>query len=185
MAETGLDALVMLGADQKHGSLLATSQGAALEKHYQRVIADERTARAHLGFEPLPPSASTIENLSAGMEQIKGQMGSLKVQLRPKESPLFSVAADKYIARLREAYGPNYVEIRYLEHRRDVWLALIKDKPVQAYTEDDLQTFVDEIQHLTKNYVRQKDYDTAKIKDYIAANKVAKDVGLGPASWPR
>lgn len=178
MVETGLDALVALGTDQKRGGALANSQGPALEKHFRRVIEDEQHARAYFGFDPLPPAPSMLENITAGIERVTSQVGALAIQLQPKETPLYSVAADKYIATLKEAHGEDYVEAKYQEHRRDVFLDLIGDKPVDQYTKDDLQTFVNEIRHLPPNYSRSKDYKVANIKLYISENKVAKKVGL-------
>lgn len=182
MIETGLDALIMLGVDQTRGSALATSQGAALEQHYQRVIADERTARTHLGFDPLPPDPAVLDNLTAGLERITSKVDALATQMLPKQTPLFSVAADKYIAKLKKARGEKYVEPKYLQHRCTALLAIVGDKPVSQYTEDDLQTFVDEIRHLPPNYSRRKDYKVADIKLYIAENKIAKKTGLSAST---
>jgi len=175
MVETGLDALVALGADRKRGGALANSQGAALEKHYLRVIEDEQHARTHLGFEPLPPAPSAMEKLTVGVEWITSQVETLATQLKPQEGPLFSVAA---IETLKNAHGDDYIEVRYLEHRRDVFLDLIGDKQVHQYRKADLQKFIDEIRYLPPNYSRARDYDVTNIKAYIAANKVAKKVGL-------
>lgn len=178
MVETGLDALIALGTDQKRGSALANSQGAALEKHYRRVIEDEQHARAYLGFEPLAPSPSVLENLTAGMKHITSQVETLAIQLQPKVTPLYSVAADKYIAALKDTHGEHYVEAKYQNHRRHVFLEIIGDKPVDQYTQDDLQKFVNEIRSLPPNYSRRKDYNVANIKLYIAENKIAKKPGL-------
>jgi hypothetical protein len=139
MIETGLDALIALGSDQKRGSALATSQGVALEKHYLRVIEDEQHARTHLGFEPLPPAPSVFDNLTAGMERITSQVGTLVEQLQPKETPLFSVAANAYIASLKDSHGEDYIEVKYLEHRRDVFIVIVGDKPVIQYTQGHLE----------------------------------------------
>lgn len=178
MVDTGLDALIALGTDQKRGSALANSQGPALEKHFRRVIEDEHHARAYFGFEPSPPAPSLLENLTVGMERVTSQVDALVVQLQPKETPLYSVAANNYIAVLKEAHGEDYVEAEYQEHRRDVFLDIIGDKPVDQYTKDDLQNFVNEIRHLPPNYSRRNDYNVANIKLYIAENKIAKKVGL-------
>jgi integrase len=178
MVDTGLEGLLALGADHTARSALASSQGPYLQKHFLDIIKDEQLARSYLGFEPLPPQQSILDNLSAGMERITSQVDSLVVQLQPKDTPLFSVAADKYIAKLKKSHGDDYIEARYLEHRRDVFVDIIGDKPVIEYTEENLQTFVDEICHLPPNYSRRKDYNVANIKLYIAENKIAKKVGL-------
>jgi hypothetical protein len=60
-------------------------------------------------------------------------------------APLFSEASRAYQDKLRSAHGEGYDELNYLRHRTEVFLALMEDKPVNLYGEEDLQQFIDQV----------------------------------------
>ncbi|RYH41123.1 MAG: hypothetical protein EON54_18190 [Alcaligenaceae bacterium] len=157
---------------------MANSQGRALQQHFERVIADQQYASAYLGLAPASPAPSLLENLASHVAEVGAQVATLAEQLKPREVPLYSVTANKYIEGLRAAQGDEYTEVRYQEHRRDVFLAIIGDKPVDQYTKEDLQKFVIELSHLPRDYARFDGYEISKITQYIEDNKVKKAAGL-------
>ncbi|MBP0446823.1 hypothetical protein J8J14_18770 [Roseomonas sp. SSH11] len=55
-----------------------------------------------------------------------------------KHVPLFSAAADAYYQKLRRAHGDGYDELKYMRHRKAVFVRLYGDKPVSQYTQDDI-----------------------------------------------
>jgi hypothetical protein len=151
-------------ATSRPGGALARTQRAPIENYFRRVITDEATGRAHLGEPPLPAapvspglgegrdivSAMRVEmraEIQAGHEAIRKQLTAIA---KP-EGPLFSVAADAYHDTLLEANGPGYDELKYLKHRKAVFLQICGDKPVGLYTKKDLQTFVNEVRFLLLN----------------------------------
>jgi hypothetical protein len=176
MIETGIDGLIGLSFDKDNGGYLGKSHGRALQDHFVRVIKDEPTARAYLGLEPLPPKQSDIEKLVTNVEQMRGQLETLSGNLEPKHGPLFSVAGEAYHEKLTRAKGnkksgKRYREPGYVLHRKNAFLQLMEDKPVDMYSEEDIQNFVNEIQFLDPNYDNREDYDITRIKEFIAENK--------------
>ncbi len=99
------------------------------------------------------------------------------------QGPLFSVAAECFIAGRVETYGdPGHPEIGYLRHRSSVFLALVGDKPVDAYDRADLQHFANELSWLPPNISKQEGYDLARVAEYVAANKETEGPGLAEKS---
>ena len=181
MVDVGLDGLIALGNDRKHGGALARMDGAALEQHYLRVTSDEAYARVHFGVEAPAPSVpvSALDVLKKDVDAIVVGLGKkidgLTEQLQPKLGPLFSEAADSLIETVKKARGVDHDEVDYLEHRKAVFILLVGDKKVGLYCEKDLQTFVDEIKFLNDDYYREKGYHVSKIPAYIERNK-SKDI---------
>jgi hypothetical protein len=175
MVGTGIDGLIGLGFDKENGGYLGATHGRALQDHFIRVIKDEPTARAYLGLEPLPPNQSDIEKLVTNVEQMRGQLESLSVNLAPKHGPLFSVAGEAYHDKLtrvkgNSASGKRYREPAYVLHRKNAFLQLMEDKPVDMYCEEDIQNFVNEIQFLDPNYDNREDYDITPAQVRMIAN---------------
>ncbi|HEV2630505.1 MAG TPA: hypothetical protein VGV41_17900 [Pseudolabrys sp.] len=130
----------------------------------------------------VPPAEAHERNRRRAAGDTLGRLevglNTLQAELKAKEGPKFSQAADDYIRLLQETDGEDAaVEIAYLRHRRDVFLQLMEDKPVNTYTKRDLQIFVNEIRHLPAHYARQKDYDVSKIREYIKEEKRRRDAG--------
>jgi hypothetical protein len=171
MIQTGLDGLISLGLDRKSQGMLATADGSALEGYYTRIIRDEPTARAHFGLEPIPLPKAQMQRMVDNVDEIKSELSALRLRLQPRIGPLFSEAADALHAKLSKARGADHPATKDIKRRKIAFLQLMLDKPVEQYDEDDVQNFVDQIQHLHPDYSTQKDYDVHKIKQYIAENK--------------
>ena len=181
MAKAGLDGLIGIGIDRAANAHLATHEGEALTNYFIRVIKDEATARSHLDLAPLSPKPTEIENIAARLDLISERIEGISGQLEPKSGPLFSVAADAYYAKIKKAKGTKghkkdgspkvNPELSYIEHRRNVFLQLMPDRPVSSYTEEDIQDFVDELQWLDPDYSTSPDYQVGKIKEFIQENK--------------
>jgi hypothetical protein len=137
-------------------------------------LADENMARGMLGLAPvtIPPKPDPImAELAAIREMIGGQKGP--------QGPLFSAAAERFITGRVETYGdPGHPEIRYVRHRSSVFLALVGDKPVDAYDRADLQRFANELSWLPPNISKQEGYDLAQVVEYVTANKKTEGPGL-------
>lgn len=198
MLDAGLEGLEDLTTDRVTGGALASRQGPALERYFLRVIEHEDHARDHLGLPPpvvrLAPShapasqgtdPSIIAMLTAMREEqaaTNARIAELTAAKAENQGPLFSDAADAYMARLREANGEDDEEIRYLRHRKAIFITLCGDKPVASYTRDDLQKFVNEVRHLPPNISKRRDYDIRQTLTYIAEAKEAGTPGLSEAT---
>jgi integrase len=141
-------------------------------------LSDENTARGMLGLAPIrvPPKPDPImAELAVIREMIDGKKGP--------QGPLFSAAAQRFVAGRIETYGdPGHPEIGYLRHRSSVFLAVVGDKPVDAYDRADLQHFANELSWLPPNVSKQEGYDLARVAEYVAANKQAEGPGLAEKS---
>jgi len=154
MVAAGFDGLYALAADRlTGGSALVAAEGERLEEHYLRVIGDEATGRAHLGLPPMPALAprdrAVLNEITEGQAAMAAQQAALLAELarmaaeaKARMGPLFSVASEAYCRELAMANGEEDKELGYLRHRTAIFIELIGDKPVTAYTRDDLIEFV-------------------------------------------
>lgn len=188
MAAAGLHGLADLVADRRTGGALARHQGPAMESYFRRVITDEVAARAHLGEPPLPlvEPVGDIAKLINVVTEMHAKQQVMQAQLSAvatvKSGPLFSVAADAYYEKLRAANGDAYDELKYLRHRKVVFLHLCGDKPVNEYTQKDLQDFVNEVWHLPPNISKHADYKIEDVRQYIAEAKARGTKGLSEST---
>jgi integrase len=191
MVDAALDGLSDLTADRIAGSTLAANQGKQLERHFLALATDERAARAHLGMPPSVPAAGTgtiadmkamLESLVVGQTQMAAALGQVALQAQEKHGPLFSVAADAYLMKLLGAHGENCGELQYIKHRKAVFLQICADKPVDLYTANELQHFVNEVSHLPPNFSKSADYDVTNIAALIAAGKRDGSPGLSEST---
>jgi len=194
MLDAGLEGLEDLGADRLTGGALARRQGQALERYFLRVIEHEDHGRDHLGLPPpiarhvpaqAPALAGTNDAIAAILAEVREQQVATNARLAElvaakaeKLGPLFSEAAEAYVAQIQAANGEDHEEIRYLRHRKAVFIAICGDKPVASYTREDLQDFVNEVRHLPPNISKSRDYDLARTLEYIAEAKKAGTPGL-------
>jgi len=193
MRDAGLQGLTDLTRDQMDGGALAKRHGPAIARYFLRVIEHEDHGRDHLGLPPKTPAAAPqpgpatdgavlalLQAIAAKQAETEAQLSALAGQTKAAkhEGPLFSAAAESYIAKLAKTHSEGYEEIRYLRHRKAIFLTLCEDKPVAAYTRADLQHFVDEVRYLPPNISKQKGYDIKQIGEYIAAAKQAGAPGL-------
>lgn len=151
-----------------------SARGPFLEVPIVSALQDENVARGMLGMKPVAV-ATRPDPVMAELAVIRAMLGTKE---GPK-GPLFSTASERFVEGRKKTYGdPDHPEIRYLEHRRAIFLAIIGDKPIDSYTRTDLQDFVNEIAWLPPNVSKQEDYDVARVRDYIAANKALDGQGL-------
>jgi integrase len=184
MSHAGLDGLADVAADLLGGtSALVSSNAAALSRHYQHVLEDEGTARLYLDLPPSPaPStqfADMLQQLLASQATLQDQIAGMANAGERSRGPLFSEASAAYIKELRDAHGADYDEIGYLEHRTAIFLALVGDKPVGDYTEEDLQLFINEIAYMPANASKIVECRGADIKEILQNNR---NLSLAPIS---
>jgi integrase len=188
MIAAGLDGLADLFTDRMTGGSLARNQGAPLESYFRKVITDEGTGREHLGEPPLPPPEPTTDiarvlSVVTAMQTKQVAMeAKLAVATAAKRGPLFSFAADAYYEKLRLAHGDGYDELKYLLHRKAVFLQLCVDKPISEYTQEDFQHFVNEVRHLPPNVSKEPDYRIENVRRYIADAKAGGTKGLSEST---
>lgn len=97
-------------------------------------------------------------------------------------APLFSKAADSYHERLRATHGDHYDELKYIRHRKQVFLAICGDRPVDRYTSDDLQHFINRVRFLPPNHSKQKNFTIATIDRLIDAQEASGQPGLSEST---
>ncbi|ESR26349.1 hypothetical protein N177_0849 [Lutibaculum baratangense AMV1] len=175
-ADHAFDVLAAIGFDQARGHGLYASTAIDHAAPMLAMLRDEDLARAYVDpqpdtGEPKTQSAKVAEQLASQTELLADL---LRKQAEPSfKGPLFSAAADKYIKKLEDAHGEDYDELKYLKHRKVVFIQICGDKPVDAYTLDDLQHFMNEVSWLPANISKQPDYDVNRVCDYIDENRNA------------
>jgi integrase len=141
-------------------------------------LTDENLARGLIGL----PQVSRDAEPDPIMAKLIALEAKIDAKHRP-HGPMFSEAAETFIAGRVQTYGnPEHSEIGYLRHRAAVFLAIVGDKPVDAYDRADLQHFANELSWLPPNTSKQHGYDVGRVAEYIAANKVAEGPGLAEKS---
>jgi hypothetical protein len=195
MVAAGFDGLFALGEDRLTGSsALFAVDGPRLEEHYIRVIGDEATGRAHLGLPPMPAlpprDRRVLDEIAAGQAAMAAEQATLVAELarmaakdKAKQGQLFSEASAAYCEELAMANGEDDGELGYLRHRTKIFIELIGDKPVTAYTKADLVEFVCEVRHLPPNISKtEADYDIKNVRKYIAKGKKSGEPGLSKST---
>ena len=194
MVAVGMDGLSALVADSINRGALFEREQERLEQHYLKVIADETIGRAYLGLPPTPalqPKDRTVlDDIAAGQAAIADRQAALVAELaqmvgeaRAKQGPLFSEASTAYRDELARANGEDDKELGYLLHRTKIFIELIGDKPVTAYTKANLVDFVYEVRHLPPNISKtQADYDIKNVRKYIEMGKKSGDPGLSQST---
>lgn len=131
MLDAGLEGLEDLTVDRLAGGALARRQGAALERHFLRVIEHEDHGRDHLGLPPpiarkipaqAPALAGANDSIAALLTEVLEQQAATNARLAElaaagaeKLGPLFSDAADgssreRVRARHTQCPGPERAE---------------------------------------------------------------------------
>jgi integrase len=182
--EAAFDALAQLGLDRATGRGVFANGAIRFEAPFVAALREENPARALIG-QPLLPTkeADPIQNQ---LDAIQAQQAELLARLAPQmpgpKGSLFSLAADKAIAAKRETHGPTDPEIGSLDHRKTVFVGIVGDKPVDAYSREDLQTFANALAWLPPNISKQSGCDLSQIKEIIATNREKKAPGLSQNS---
>ncbi len=187
-----LDGLVDLCEPDRTGvGALPAPHRAALGRYYRRLVKDEDLAREHLGMPPRdqpaadPVLAKILASMSAMQRQAEAtaaEITTMKEANKPKVGPLFSAAADAYHDGMVATRGPQHDELKYIRHRKAVFIAVCGDRPVTDYTAADLQTFMNKARFLAPNQSKQPGYDVAKMAEYIAEAEAAGRQGLSEST---
>ena len=80
--------------------------------------------------------------------------------------------------------GAHHDELKYIRHRKAVFIAICGDRPVTAYTAADIQTFMNRARCLAPNQSKLPGYDIANVLDYIAVAEASGAPGLAAAELP-
>jgi len=87
-----------------------------------------------------------------------------------KRTPKFSTAADQYHQTLLDAHGERYDELKYIRHRKAIFVEICGDKRIDEYTAADLQHFVNRVAHLPSNQSKLPDLRGKNINQIIDDN---------------
>jgi len=175
------DQLAQIGGRHATCESEANTGGMRPGEPYLEVLQNDALARRFAGLPPGPsmlPSAvaAALEGFSARLD---GALARIEGMLpKPARGPLFSAAAEAYIAEIAAANGPGHPEIAYLRHRAAAFIALVGDRAVTAYTKGDLQQFIDELSWLPPRAADLPDYSPARIPDIIVENRERGGAGL-------
>ena len=183
-----LDGLVDLCGRELSGiGAVPAPHRAALDRYYGRLVKDGSLARAHLGLPPVirPATDPILSQLLAAMTVMQQQGEATATELRafkasqePKVGPLFSEAADRYHDEMAATRGAHHDELKYVRHRKAVFIAICGDRPVTAYTAADIQTFMNRARFLAPNQSKLPGYDIAHVLQYISDAEATGEPGL-------
>jgi len=92
----------------------------------------------------MPPSAVvTSKPRPAAVSKVPAfQLDRRFVERPPSSKPLFSTISDEYLAARRTKSGDDNADVETARFRRDLFIELIGDHPVDTYTGTDLQAYV-------------------------------------------
>lgn len=164
---------------------------AILDRHYGSLVKDESLARVHLGLPPAvrPAADQVMSQLLVAITAIQRQgevtaaeLRALKTSQAPKIGPLFSKAADDYHDEMVTTRGPHHDELKYIRHRKSVFIAICGDRPVTEYTAADIQHFLNRVRFLPPNQSKLPGYDIANVLDYIATAEASGAPGLAQST---
>ena len=187
-----LDGLVDLCGRELSGiDLVPAPHRAILDRYYGSLVKDESLARVHLGLPKSVRAAadSVMTQLLAAVNAMQQQGEATAAELRafkasqaPKVGPMFSEAADTYYDEMATTRGAHHDELKYVRHRKAVFIAICGDRPVTAYTAADLQTFMNRARFLAPNQSKLPGYDVANVLEYIAEAEASGAKGLAEST---
>ena len=91
----------------------------------------------------LQAPASPSPSKASPQRSVPGFMMDRRYVERPASSkPLFSMISDEYLAARRVKSGDDNADVETARFRRDLFIELIGDHPVDTYTATDLQAYV-------------------------------------------
>ena len=163
----------------------------SLQNYYQLLVTDEVLARKHLFLPPVertapdPLMSQLLQAMTAMQKQGEAtahEVRTLKSAQEPKVGPLFSIAADRYHDEMAATRGAHHDELKYVRHRKAVFIAICGDRPITAYTAVDIQMFVNKARYLSPNLSKRPGYDIANVLDYIADAEAAGAPGLAQST---
>ena len=95
---------------------------------------------------------------------------------------MLSEAADRYQEEMAATRGAHHDELKYVRHRKAVFVAICGDRPVTAYTAADIQTFMNRARFLTPNQSKLPGYDIAHVLKYISDAEATGAPGLSEST---
>ena len=179
------DALGEIGCQRAAGAGPFAREDIRFEKPFVEALRSENGARDLLGLPrvPDPHATNSVDRMFAEMSErfsVLEQTLSARLGPAPGEprGPLFSAAIDKAIAVKRQTHGDRHPDISALEHRKAVFIALVGDRAVDAYTIDDLQDFVDALSWTPSNFSKMDGASLADLPAIVQGNRQAEKPGL-------
>lgn len=169
------------------------------------MLSSERVARTMLRIPPPPlpnkfddvvaqpsePSETVVAGLNAPASGLSKQISELGDQLSairklvtPPTAPLFSKAKEDYLELMVGARGEEDENVGYYTNVTLTLIAICGDRPVNQYSETDLQNFVNQLAFLPPNFSKgvkgEKGPrpDFTQVKTFIEENKKKQGRGL-------
>ena len=105
------------------------------------------------------------------------QLDRRSVERRPSSKPLFSTVSEEYLAARATKSGDDNADIETARFRRDLFIDLIGDHPVDTYTGTDLQAYVAFLKYWPASVKERPPGMSAR--EIIAANQDLSQKPLG------
>jgi hypothetical protein len=87
------------------------------------------------------------------------------------EKPTFAKISAEYIKMRGAADGDDHKDIQYLRLRRQTFLELIEDRPVDQYTGKDLQDYLNAMQFWPANVTKRAEVKGFSVRDMLSLNQ--------------
>jgi hypothetical protein len=135
-----------------------------------------------------PPANRRLDELIAAVSrletasQLSAQDHGERRAGERKRTPKFGTAADSYHALLQETHGDRYDELKYIRHRKAVFIEICGDKRVDDYTVKDLQYFMNRVRFLPPNHAKRAGFKMRDINKVIDENIEAGGPGLAEST---
>jgi integrase len=173
---------VMLLTPLMHTSEAGIPDDAAAARHWRDLTVALAVADTVEAFaDTKTPVEAQIAALSASIQRMEAssvEQARRDLLPRQKQVLLFSEAADRYFQQLLEANGPRYDELKYIAHRRAVFLEICEDKRCNEYTSDDIQHFINTVHRLPANHSKEKGFHVSQTKEIISEAKLSGKIGI-------
>jgi integrase len=138
----------------------------------------EQTPAQDRRFDDILAAVSRLETAS----QASGQDYPANGGPSRKRAPKFGAAADSYYTLLHETHGDGYDELKYIRHRKAVFIEICGDKRVDDYTVKDLQHFINRVRFLPPNHSKRPGFKMSDINKVIDQNIEAGTAGLAEST---
>ena len=89
----------------------------------------------------------------------------------PGRMPTFGEVSQSYIDMRIKSDGEDHKDIRYLRLRRQTFIDIVGDRPVDRYRPIDLQTYVSEMQFWPANQKKRKEFVSLDTRAILDANR--------------
>jgi len=99
------------------------------------------------------------------------------VERAPSSKPLFSTISDEYLAARRTKSGDDNADVETARFRRDLFIELIGDHPVDTYSGTDLQAYVSQLKYWPASVKERPSGMSAR--EILAANQDLSKKPLG------